>query len=127
MNEKQKEQRYEALERCRGFCKICGKPLSTGAGQYAHKIANKKMWREKYGSFFIDNTLNGEYVCSLKCNAKVDVGSSIGKHLEILAEILIGEYIKLYGSKGLAMLTDRLIDHYKEMGVSYGGNNSEDK
>lgn len=115
MTEKQLGQRLEAIERMTGTCPICNKPIITG--QYAHKISNKEMWRKKYGSFIIDNTLNGEYVCSLDCNASVDVGSSYGAHLEVIADIIINEFVKMWQAQGLEKLTDKLLKKYKEMGV----------
>ena len=87
------------------------------AGQYAHKIANKEMWRKKYGNWVIDHTLNGELVCSLSCNQSVDVGGSYGHHLEVIADILIAEYVKMYGVEGLGKLSDKLLEKYKQMGV----------
>lgn len=91
MTEAKKEQRKKAIERSGGFCAVCGKPLKYGAIQYAHAIGNTKTNRKKYGSFFIDSTYNGEMVCSLECNAKVDVGKSRGRILDKLADILIRE------------------------------------
>lgn len=100
-------QRKEALSRFHGICPICKKPVITG--QYAHKIANKEMWRRKYGSFVIDHTLNGEYVCSLACNNSVDVGSSYGNHLEVIADILIEEYRRMWGDRGLSELSKKIL------------------
>lgn len=68
-----------------------------GNGQYAHRIGNTEVNRKKYGSFFIDSTYNGEYVCSLECNATVDVGKSKGKILDTLADILIKEIKDFHG------------------------------
>ena len=70
MTDEQKEQRKKAIERSAGYCAVN---------------------RKKYGSFFIDSTFNGEMVCSLECNAKVDVGKSRGRILDKLADILIKE------------------------------------
>lgn len=91
MTEKQIEQRQKALSRSCGLCPICGKPLSEGQMQYAHAIGNTEVNRKKYGSFFIDSTYNGELVCSLACNASVDIGKSKGKILDKLADILLKE------------------------------------
>ena len=91
MNEKQKEQRKQALQCSGGICAVCGKPLSYGQGQYAHRIGNTEVNRKKYGTFFIDSTYNGEMVCSLDCNASVDVGKSKGVIMDTLADILIKE------------------------------------
>ena len=91
MTDEQKEQREKAIERSAGYCAVCGKPLKFGAMQYAHAIGNTEVNRKKYGSFFIDSTYNGAMVCSLECNAKVDVGKSRGRILDKLADILIKE------------------------------------
>ena len=120
MNSQQIEQREQALQRSGGHCPICHKWISSGQPQYAHKIANKEMWRNKYGSFIIDHTLNGEYVCSLECNSSVDVGSSYGNHLEVIADIIIAEYQKMWGVSGLEKLTDKLLAVYKKYGVENG-------
>ena len=115
MNKAEIKQREEAFERSYGRCAVCNKPLMN-SGQYAHKIANKKMWREKYGSFIIDNERNGEYVCDLSCNASVDVGSSIGRHLEVIIDIVIAEAFKLWRKDGLDKITDKLLAEYRKQG-----------
>ena len=115
LNGQQIEQRQEALKRGGCVCHICGKPFQNG--QYGHKIANKEMWRKKYGSWIIDHTLNGEYVCSLSCNQSVDVGSSYGNHLEVIADILIYEYMKTWGVSGLDKLSDKLLEKYRGLGI----------
>ena len=97
MTEKQRLQREQALERSCGVCFICGKPLKDGQMQYAHRIGNTEVNRKKYGSFFIDSTYNGELVCSLGCNASVDVGKSKGKILDTLADILLKEMRDFHG------------------------------
>lgn len=91
MTDKQREQREKAMERSLGVCAVCGKPLREGAVQYAHAIGNTEVNRKKYGSFFIDSTYNGSPVCSLSCNASVDVGKSKGRILEKLVDILTNE------------------------------------
>ena len=117
MTDKQREQRERAYTRSCGVCAVCGKSLSEGQMQYAHKIGNREIYRKKYGSWIIDHTLNGEYVCSLSCNNSVDVGSSYGNHLDVIADILIAEFVKMYGAEGLGKLTDKLLEKYKQMGV----------
>lgn len=99
MTDKQIEQREKALERSCGFCAVCGKPLKSGQMQYAHKIGNTETNRKLYGSFFIDSTYNGELVCSLSCNATVDVGKSKGKILDTLADILLKEMADFRGGE----------------------------
>ena len=91
MTDKQYQQREKALNRSCGVCAVCRKPLRFGAMQFAHAIGNTETNRKLYGSFFIDSTYNGEMVCSLECNAKVDVGKSKGKILNKLCDILTAE------------------------------------
>lgn len=117
MNERQKEQREKALVRSGGVCFVCGKPLNDGQMQYAHRIPQKEMYIKKYGTWVIDHTLNGELVCSLDCNNTLDVGSSYGNHLDVIADILIAEYVKMYGAEGLGKIADKLLEKYKQMGV----------
>lgn len=120
MNEREIEQRQKAYSRSCGVCAVCGKPLSQGQMQYAHKIPQKEMYIKKYGTWVIDHTLNGEMVCSLACNQSVDVGSSYGNHLEVIADILIAEYKKMWGIEGVKKLTDKLLEEYKKYGVIDG-------
>lgn len=91
MTDRQKEQREKAKQRSCGVCAICGKPLVYGQSQYAHRIGNTEVNRKKYGSFFIDSTYNGELVCSLECNASLDIGKSKGNVLNTLSDIIIKE------------------------------------
>lgn len=99
MTEKQKEQREQAIGRAYGVCYVCKKPLAGTAVQYAHRIANTKTNRSKYGSFIIDHTLNGEMVCSLKCNQSLNIGFDKGKCLDLIATIVIAEIKKFSGEK----------------------------
>jgi len=118
MTDKQREQRERAYTRSCGVCPVCGKPLRAGQMQYAHAISQKEIWRKKYGSWVIDHTLNGEMVCSLSCNNSFDKGSSYGNHLEVIANILIYEYKKMWGIKGLENLADKILNEYKKCGVA---------
>jgi len=95
MTEEQKEQRRQALTRSGGLCPVCGGSLNQyGTPQYAHKIANTEPNRRKYGSFFIDHWMNGDYVCSLGCNSSCNIGNNPGKVLGLLADILLYEMRK---------------------------------
>ena len=120
VNEKQMDQRNEALGRACGKCFICGKPLYSSFAQFSHRIANKEVWRKKYGSLIIDHSLNGEYTCCTEHNYKVDCGSSYGNHLEVIADIIIAEYKKMWGVEGIRRLTDKLLEEYKKLGVCDG-------
>ena len=53
-------------------CFVCLEP----ANQRAHIIGNTKLNRRVYGNEIIDNPLNWLPACSLKCNAKIDVGKN---------------------------------------------------
>lgn len=108
-------QREEALKNGNGICPICGKPLLTMQG--AHRIGNREIYRKKYGSWVIDHPANLIIVDNLKCNASCDVGSSYGNHLDVIADILIYEYVKMWGAEGVNKLTDKLLEKYKQMGV----------
>lgn len=87
MTETQKQQRKEALTRSFGQCAVCGDLLGN-TPQFAHKIANTKANREKYGAFIIDHTLNGEYVCSLRCNDALNIGNNDGECLKLIESIV---------------------------------------
>lgn len=91
MTTAQLEQRELALGRSDGLCAVCGKPLNKGQPQYAHKIANTKTNRRKYGSFIIDHTLNGAMVCSLGCNQAMNIGFNRGAVLNLIADITLME------------------------------------
>ena len=106
------EQRKLALQTSIGFCPICHKPLTTMQG--AHRIGNREIYRKKYGSWIIDHPANMVIVDNLKCNASCDVGSSYGNHLEVIADILIYEYKKMYGIAGLGKLADKITNEYKK-------------
>ena len=113
MTDAQKKQREKALARSCGVCPVCQKPIISGQMQYAHKIPQKEMYIKKYGTWIIDHTKNGEMVCSLACNQSVDVGSSYGNHLEVIADILIYEYMQMWGVSGLGKLADKITEKYK--------------
>lgn len=116
MTEAQKEQRVKAYSRSAGVCAICGKPLYQGQMQYAHKIGNTAVNRKRFGSFFVDSTYNGEYTCSLDCNASVDVGKSIGTELRTLAYILVKETKERLGTDGLFDMVDLLTAEIRACG-----------
>lgn len=99
MTSRQREQRERALQRNQCICPVCkGSIYQYGTPQYAHKIANTETFRKKYGSFFIDHTLNGEMVCSLECNQVMNIGYNKGKVLSLLSDILIYEMERFNGN-----------------------------
>jgi len=100
MTDAEVNQRELALLRSGYICSVCGGSIyQYGTPQYAHKITNNQMNRKKYGSFVIDHTLNGEMVCSLACNASVDVGCDEGEKLKVIADIVMYEIKKFQGGE----------------------------
>lgn len=87
MTGRQKEQRIYAFSMSCGRCEVCGKPLSGGQMQAAHRIGNTKMNRARYGSFVIDHVFNIGYVCSLKCNSVLDISRNPGEVTRLCARI----------------------------------------
>ena len=63
-------------------CEVCGRPLSAGVAQAAHRIPQNTRNLARYGKRVIHHPLNMAATCSLKCNAAVSIG---GKPLEIAA------------------------------------------
>lgn len=96
MTDKQKEQRETRYSISCLQCEVCGKYLNESdvQPQIAHRIGNTTTNRELYGSFFIDSVENCRAVCSLSCNASVDIGKSKGKVLSVLSDILTYEINK---------------------------------
>jgi len=94
MNEAEKEQRMRALATSGGVCEVCGKTLTTSTWQGAHRIANTKANRAKWGSWIIDAPENIAIVCSLKCNHVCNIGYNPGKCLEVVQKVLDREKTK---------------------------------
>ena len=95
MTNAQTEQREAVFALSCGVCEVCGKPLADGYPQGAHKIANTKANRAKWGSAIIDNPLNMSAVCGLRCNDKCNIGNNLGKCWELvrlIAEKETGKY-----------------------------------
>lgn len=85
-------QRMQGLTRSKGKCEVCGKELVEMQG--AHRIANTKTNRERYGSFVIDHVKNIAIVCSLKCNDACNIGNRPGEVMKLIASIYGAEAIK---------------------------------
>lgn len=84
---KAKEQRQYALAISGGVCEVCGKALSEGQPQGAHRIGNTKTNRAKYGNFIIDHRLNIGMTCSLKCNGALDISGNTGEVIKLCKRI----------------------------------------
>lgn len=90
MTEAEKWQRAVARASSGGICEVCGAPLGTKA-QGAHRIANTKSNRAKYGDLVIDHPLNIAMVCSLACNQVCNIGQDPGKSLRLVEKIIKSE------------------------------------
>lgn len=88
MNQVEIEQRRQALSVCGGVCEVCSKTLTFKTWQGAHRIANTKANRIKWGSWIIDHPLNIAIVCSLKCNHACNIGNNTGKCLDLIEKIV---------------------------------------
>lgn len=94
MTEKQKEQRQYALAISGGVCEVCRKPLADGQMQGAHRIGNTKLNRAKYGDFVVDHKYNIGFVCSLKCNASLDISKNQSEVLSLCKKIYDSEVLR---------------------------------
>lgn len=69
------EKRQDIFDLADGLCKVCGEPVNRfGTAQLAHRIAKTKPNIKKYGNEIINHKNNLVPVCSLKCNASVNIG-----------------------------------------------------
>jgi len=87
VNEKQINQRKYALAVSGGVCEVCGRPLIDGQPQGAHRIGNTQLNRKLYGDIVIDSPLNMGYVCSLACNASLDISQNPHECLKLAKKI----------------------------------------
>ena len=94
MNEAETWQRQAALAISGGVCEVCGKTLTTSNWQGAHRIANTKPNRAKWGNFVIDHPLNIAIVCSLKCNQVCNIGYDEGACLRLVQKIAKKELMR---------------------------------
>lgn len=88
------KQREIALATCGGVCEVCGKQLTHSTWQGAHRIANTKANRAKWGNWIIDHPANIAIVCSLKCNHVCNIGYNPGECLRLVQKIVNKELEK---------------------------------
>jgi len=94
VNEKQINQRKYALAVSGGVCEVCGRPLIDGQPQGAHRIGNTQLNRKLYGDIVIDSPLNMGYVCSLACNASLDISQNPCECLKLAKKIYESKLLK---------------------------------
>lgn len=91
MNEAERRQRIVAITTSGGVCEVCGKTLTASTWQGAHRIANTKPNRAKWGNFIIDHPMNIAIVCSLACNHVCNIGYNEGECLRLVQRIVTKE------------------------------------
>ena len=94
MNEAETWQRQYALAISGGVCEVCGRTLTPSTWQGAHRIANTKPNRARWGNWVIDHPLNIAIVCSLKCNQICNIGYNEGTCLKLVQRIVQRELLK---------------------------------
>ncbi len=94
MTEVEETQRLIALASSGGVCEVCGKTLTATTWQGAHRIANTKPNRAKWGSLIIDHPLNIAIVCSLNCNHSCNIGNNEGECLKLARRIIMRELLR---------------------------------
>lgn len=95
MTAAEQNQRVRALATCGGHCEVCGKPLTNSNWQGAHRIANTKANRQKYGDLVIDHWMNIAIVCSLKCNDACNIGNKPRDAMSLAWKIYCFEISKM--------------------------------
>lgn len=100
MTEAEKIQRFTALAKCQGVCEVCGKTLTPSTWQGAHRIANTKANRAKWGNWIIDAPENIAIVCSLSCNQSCNIGYNEGECLKVVQKVLDRKLMKFGGRHG---------------------------
>ena len=84
----QHEERLAIYTRDKGICQACGKFVDINLFQIAHKIANTKTNRLKYGNAVIAHVLNKATTHPGKCNDFMNCGFKPDKCQEIVDAIL---------------------------------------
>lgn len=68
------EARMKIYYRDRAMCQACGKPVTIHEFQVAHRIADTKANRKKYGGMVIDHPLNKAATHPGRCNDAMNCG-----------------------------------------------------
>jgi 5-methylcytosine-specific restriction endonuclease McrA len=79
--------RVDIFERDEWTCQVCGNSLTAGTPQLAHRIGQRKMFLKMYGKEIIHHPTNLVSVCSLECNAKVDISNRPEEVKKLVEEI----------------------------------------
>lgn len=84
---KERDQLARLYIRDRYQCCHCGRPVSLGMPQRAHRIANTKANRKKFGFEIIDHIENWALVCSARCNDAMNIGNNPVECKRLLSRI----------------------------------------
>ena len=79
--------RVDLFYRDEWTCQSCGKPILSGVPQLAHRIGQTKANLKLYGKEFIHHPLNMASVCSLRCNANLDISRNPAEVAKLIEAI----------------------------------------
>jgi hypothetical protein len=86
-----------------GRCAECGKRLAFSSFQLAHRIPQRKWCIRKWGKTVIHHPLNMAAVCSLRCNAAIQINPDSQYAVDLA--VYITERIIFEASRREAMCT----------------------
>ena len=81
------EERLAIYSRDGGRCQTCGEMVDINAFQVAHRIANTKANRSRFGARIIDHLLNKATTHPGRCNDAQNIGNNPGKCAELVRRI----------------------------------------
>lgn len=83
------EERLRIYSRDGGICQACGEPVDINSFQVAHRIANTKANRSRWGTRVIDHPINKATTHPGRCNDAMNCGFNPSKAQAIADEISI--------------------------------------
>ena len=81
------DEREALYNRDGGRCQTCGKPVAFDGFELAHRIANTKVNRHRYGAAVVDHPLNKRVTCPGRCNSRQNCGGDPAACAAIVREI----------------------------------------
>lgn len=81
------ELRLELFEEANWMCRVCGRPLSTGHPQLAHRIPQNKQNLRRLGAEIVHHRLNLVPVERLSCNSAVSLQEGTADEAALVARI----------------------------------------
>lgn len=83
------EERVYIYNRDRGECQFCGEPVAFAKFQLAHRIANTKTNRKRWGAAVVDSPLNQCVTHPGRCNDGMNIGQRPVECAELAARIAV--------------------------------------